>query len=102
MTRHFRHDDEGESTAAAFDTARRKHETDTLLTQAEQYLAGLADREARREEVLLRHGFDIGTRQEAITMTGPYQDQANADRIALFFMERRIGFTKLERKGEDA
>ena len=63
----------------------------SLIAEAEAELANITDREARRQNILAEHGFDIGTREEAVTQTGPYADQANTDRIAVFYMEHRVG-----------
>ena len=62
-----------------------------LVSETEAELAAIANREATRLRVLGESGFDIGTRQQAITQTGPYSDQANLDRLALFFMEHGVG-----------
>lgn len=80
---------------AAYERYWQTRQAKQLVAEAESELANIADREARRQSILTKHGFDIGTREEAITQTGPYADQANLDRIAVFFMEHGVGTTTI-------
>jgi hypothetical protein len=44
----------------------------------------LTERAARRERILDEYGFDIGTREEANSRTGPYADPENQFKVEAF------------------
>lgn len=71
-----------------------------LVAEAEDLLANIADRETIRRSIMAKHGFDIGTRDQALNRSGPYADQANLDRIALFYMEHGVAVVDLPKETE--
>lgn len=86
-----------------FEKSRAQQVAKQVIRDFESMLEQRAEREALREKILAKYGFDIGTRQEAITQTGPYADQANLDRIALHNMEHGVGVIHIvnDEKEED-
>lgn len=81
---------------AEYDKYWRDHQAKRAVWELEDMLSDLSRRAELRETILAKHGFDIGTREEANTRTGPYADQANLDRIALFYQEKGVGTVGLD------
>lgn len=83
---------------------QRKWELSTtkkVVRAAEEMLEEQASRTERQIDTYLRTGIDIGTREEANSQTGPYADQANRDRLALYLQEHRIGTKSYQKQEEE-
>lgn len=79
-----------------FDAARLRYMEKKLVRDAEEQLESVARREEHRQAFLKKTGIDIGTREEAIYQIGPYLDQANLDRISLYYLEHGVGTITLD------
>ena len=90
----FTHADENESVATAFDARRRRMVTEQFVAETQAYLENLEDRERRRQKILAEYHFDIGTREEAIMQTGPYEDEDNMVNFEFFWIMNG-GMTRL-------
>ena len=63
-----------------------------VIADAESEMEYAAWRRQQALEIDARYGIDIGTREQANTLTGPYADQTQ---LALLYMESGVGVIQL-------
>ena len=66
-----------------------------VIAAAESEIEYAAWRSRQALEMHARYGVEIGTREQANNLTGPYAEQAQQDRLALLWMESGVGVIQL-------
>lgn len=77
---------------AEFRRRQEKRAIEAVVSAAE----ALNERAARRERILAEYGFDIGTREEANSQTGPYADPDNQFAVEAFLTMNDVKIVHLD------